>query len=303
MALQEIAVESEGRRLGAWYLRAEDESLATPDGRPCVVMAHGFGATRDSGLLPFAEGFTAAGADVLLVDYRGFADSEGDLRQAIDHRAHRRDYHAAVARARLIDGVDPARIVLWGSSYSGGHVVAVAAEDPRIAGVISQGAAMDGLGAVMEILRYAGPWQLLRLSGHAVVDAVGALFGRREHRVGIFGPPGATAAITSHDAAPGYGSIIGPSFVNEMPARGILTIPLNRPVTAAPRVRCPMLLVVAADDSIAPPAAVRKVAATAGGPVETLELDCGHFDIYLGEPFATSLERQIAFLRSLPVTR
>jgi hypothetical protein len=299
VAVQEIAVESEGRRLGAWYLRAEDGSLAGDAGRPCVVMAHGFGATRDSGLLPFAEGFTAAGADVLLVDYRGFADSDGDLRQNIDHRAHRRDYHAAVARARLIEGVDPARIVLWGSSYSGGHVVAVAAEDPRIAGVISQGAAMDGLGAVMEILRYAGPWQLLRLSGHAIVDAVGALLGRPEHRVGIFGPPGATAAITSPDAAPGYGRIIGPSFVNDMPARGILTIPLNRPVTAAPRVRCPMLLVVAADDSIAPPAAVRKVAATAGGRVETLELDCGHFDIYVGEEFATSLERQIGFLRSL----
>ncbi|MCD2193246.1 alpha/beta hydrolase [Actinomycetospora endophytica] len=299
MAVGEIALESEGRRLGAWYLRAEDESLATGAGRPCVVMAHGFGATRDSGLLPFAEGFTAAGADVLLFDYRGFADSDGDLRRNIDHRAHRRDYHAAVARARLIEGVDPARIVLWGSSYSGGHVVAVAAEDPRIAGVISQGAAMDGLGAVMEILRYAGAGQLLKLSGHAIVDMVGALLGRREHRVGIFGASGATAAITSADAAPGYGAIIGPSFENDMPARGILTIPLNRPVTAAPRVRCPMLLVVAGDDSIAPPAAVRKVAATAGGPVETLELDCGHFDIYVGEPFATSLERQIGFLRSL----
>jgi uncharacterized protein len=158
---------------------------------------------------------------------------------------------------------------------------------------------MDGLGAVLEILRYAGAGQLLKLSGHAIVDAVGALLGRREHRVGIYGPPGATAAITAPDAAPGYGAIIGPSFVNDMPARGILTIPLNRPVTAAPRVRCPMLLVVAADDSIAPPSAVRKAAATAGGPVETLELDCGHFDIYLGEPFATSLERQIGFLRSL----
>jgi hypothetical protein len=138
--------------------------------------------------------------------------------------------------------VDPARIVLWGSSYSGGHVVAVAAADPRIAGVISQGAAMHGLGAMLEILRYAGPGQLLRLSVHALRDAVGALLGRPEHRVGIVGPAGAAAAITSPDAAPGYGSIIGPSFVNDMPARGILTIPLNRPVLAAPRVRCPTSL-------------------------------------------------------------
>lgn len=32
------------------------------------------------------------------------------------------------------------------------------------------------------------------------------------------------------------------------------------------------------------------------GRVETVELDCGHFDIHIGGPFATSLERQIAFL-------
>ena len=44
--VQEIEVESEGRRLGAWYLRAEDESLAGDAGRPCVVMAHGFGAAH-----------------------------------------------------------------------------------------------------------------------------------------------------------------------------------------------------------------------------------------------------------------
>lgn len=286
-------------RLAATYLRADDESLAGRGGRPCVVMAHGFGATRDSGLLPFAEAFTTAGADVLLVDYRGFGDSEGEPRRMVDHRVHRRDYHAAVARARLLEGVDPERIVLWGSSYAGGHVVAVAAEDPRIAGVISQGAAMDGRGALVEILRYAGPWQLLKVSAHAVADAVGHALGRPDHRVAIYGPPGSVAAITAPDAAPGYGAIIGPSFVNDMPARGILTIPFNRPVTAAPRVRCPMLFVVAASDSIAPPAAVRRAAVTAGGPVETLEIDCGHFDIYLGEPFAESIERQIGFLRSL----
>lgn len=60
-----------------------------------------------------------------------------------------------------------------------------------------------------------------------------------------------------------------------------------------------MLFVVAASDSIAPPAAVRRAAATAGGPVETLEIDCGHFDFSLGEPFGTSVERQVGFLRSL----
>lgn len=297
VAPAEVVVESEGCRLAAWHLAASGDALRGPAGRPCVVMAHGFGATRDSGLLPFAEAFADAGADVLLFDYRGFGASDGEPRGAVDHRRHRRDYHAAIARARYLEGVDPERLVLWGSSYSGGHVIPVAARDGRVAAVIAQGAAMDGLAAVLEILRYAGPRQLLRLSAHAVRDAVGALRGRPPHTVAVMGPPGSLAAITAPDAESGYGAIIGPSFRNAMPARGILAIPFNRPVTAAPRLRCPLLLVAAERDSIAPPSAVRRVAETAGGPVEVLALECGHFDIYVGEEFRVSVARQVDFLR------
>ena len=293
---EEVTVESGGVRLAGWYLRARSDALTRGGLRPCVVMAHGFGATRDSGLLPFATAFAADGADVLLFDYRGFGDSDGELRGAVDHRRHRQDYRAALARARGLGGVDPERIVLWGSSYSGGHVVAVAADDGRVAAVISQGAAMDGLAAVAEILRYAGPRHLARLSVQALRDAVGGLVGATPRQVGVVGPPGSLAAVTASDAFEGYGAITGPTFRNEMPARGILAIPFNRPVRAAPRLRCPLLLVIAEGDTIAPPAAVRRVAATAGGPVEVLSLACGHFDIYVGEMFAASLARQRAFL-------
>lgn len=297
--MDDVDLLSHGTRLSAWHLPAGSDALARDGLRPCVVMAHGFGATKDAGLLPFAERFAAAGADVLVFDYRGFGTSDGEPRQLVDHRRHREDYRAAVAHARTLPGVDPSRIVLWGSSYSGGHVVAVAADDPAVAGVISQGAAMDGLAATLEILRYAGLRQLLRLTAHALRDQVGHLLGRPDHRIAIVGPPGSLAAITSADGESGYRTIMGPTFRNEMPARCILPILVNRPVRRAPRVRVPLFLVVAAHDTIAPPSAVEKVAATAGGPVEALRLDVGHFDIYVGEPFETSVERQVAFLEGL----
>ena len=114
---QEITVDQHGVRLAAWHLTATSDALNRPTGRPCVVMAHGFGATRDSGLLPFAERFAAAGTDAVIVDYRGFGASEGEPRQHVDHRAHREDYHAAIARARALDGVDPERIVQIGRAH------------------------------------------------------------------------------------------------------------------------------------------------------------------------------------------
>jgi len=106
-----ISFDSRGTRCEAWYISATSEDLTTQGGRPCMVMGHGFGATRDAGLLPFAERFAAAGADVLVFDYRGFGTSEGTPRQDVDHRRHREDYHAAISAARARDGVDPERIV------------------------------------------------------------------------------------------------------------------------------------------------------------------------------------------------
>lgn len=295
---QETSFHSKGTRLSAWRLGAVDDRLASDRGRPCVVMAHGFGATKDGGLLHFAERFAALGCEVLLFDYRGFGTSEGTPRQLVSHLDHRTDYHAALAHARGMSGIDPSRIVLWGSSYSGGHVVAVAAKDRGVAGVISQCAAMDGLTAFVEIGRYAGIGQLLRLGAHGALDAVGRLLGRPDHLIPIVGPPGSLAAITAADSMAGYELIMGPTFRNQMCARAVYLIPFNRPVRSAAKLRCPILVVVAGRDTIAPPAAVRKVASRARR-ADTLEFDCAHFDIYTGELFETSVTRQCAFLTEL----
>lgn len=301
--LAETSFDSHGTRCAAWHLPARSDTLTGARGRPCVVLGHGFGATRDAGLLPFAERFAQAGADVLVFDYRGYGTSAGTLRQNVAHRKHRQDYHCAIAHARALAGVDPERIVLWGSSYSGGHVVPVAAEDGRIAAVISQGAAMDGLVALLEIARYAGVGQLLKLTAHGLFDAVGALLGRPPHLIPVVGPPGTLAAITAEGAESGYRPIMGPTFRNEMCARGALIIPLNRPVTAAAKVRCPMLLVLAEDDNICPPKSVRQVAIKAPH-AELLALPSGHFDIYTGAMFARSVAAQVDFLtRTLAVSR
>lgn len=298
----ETGFTSHGTRCAAWHLPAESDALTGPRGRPCVVMGHGFGATRDAGLLPFAERFAAAGADVLVFDYRGYGTSDGTPRQNVAHLRHRQDYHAAIQHARDLPGVDRDRIVLWGSSYSGGHVVAVAATDGQVAAVISQGAAMDGLTALLEIGRYAGVGQLLKLTAHGLFDVVGSLLGRPPHLIPVVGPPGSLAAITAEGAESGYRMIMGPTFRNEMCARGSLIIPFNRPVTAAARLRCPIFLVVAEDDDICPPAAVRAVAAKAGAGAEVLSLASGHFDIYGGEMFERSTAAQVDFLtRTLAV--
>ncbi len=260
-------------------------------------MAHGFGATMDSGLLPFAEAFAEAGLDVLLFDYRCFGDSTGEPRQLAWPSRHREDYRAAVDFARGLDGVDPERIVLWGTSWSGGHIVYVAADDPRIAAVISQNGDFDGVRTLREIGRYAGLGQQLRVTLVGVKDAVRGLRGQEPLMLPTVGRPGELAGMTSEESEPGMRAIAGPSWRNEVTGRAVFAEWTNRAITRMDGVRCPILVQIADRDSVAPPAAARAAAWRAKGRVEVREYPCLHFDIYQGEWRERASADQLHFLR------
>ena len=132
MARRDIEVNAEGVILRGRFYPAE----ASP--APVVVMAHGFSAVKEMHLDSFAEVFHGAGLNVLVFDNRNFGASDGEPRQEIDPWAQVRDYRHAITYASTLPEVDPARIGIWGSSYSGGHVLVVAAIDRRVKAVASQ---------------------------------------------------------------------------------------------------------------------------------------------------------------------
>lgn len=284
-------------RCAAWHLPAGGDDLRGPAGRPCVVMAHGFGGTRDSALLPFAEGFAAAGLDVLLFDFRGFGASSGMPRQRVSYRRQRDDFRAAVTAARALDGIDPDRIVLWGTSYSGGHVLAVAADDPRIAAVVSLTPASDGLAVLRSMLRHDGPVRLTRLVAAGLRDLAHSARGRPPVLVPTVGPEGSDAVIANDVGAVEYPAIAGPTWRNEVCARSALGVALNRPITRMREIRCPVLIQVGDRDTVAPPAAAEATARRGGPGVEVRHYAADHFDVYVGEGLAQVLGDQVRFLR------
>lgn len=89
---------------------------APPGPGPASSWAHGFTATRDDGLPAYAEAFRDAGFSVVVFDYRHFGASTGHPRQLLDIGRQHEDYRTAIAWARRLDGVDPDRIAVWGSS-------------------------------------------------------------------------------------------------------------------------------------------------------------------------------------------
>jgi pimeloyl-ACP methyl ester carboxylesterase len=259
-------------------------------------MAHGFGATRDASLEPYAERFAAAGLHVLLFDYRHFGASDGEPRQLLSVRRQLQDYAAAVHFAQALAGVDPQRIAVWGTSFSGGHALVTAATVPGVAAAVCQCPMMDGRAAVLNIARYAGAGQVLRLTGHGLWDAALAPFGRA-HRIPIVGPPGSLAVMSSPDADAGYRALTPPGFRFDVAARIGLTAGLYRPVRYAGRVRCPVLVQVCSRDSVAPIEPAEKVIRRLGSMAEARRYPIGHFEPYFGAHFERSVSDQLEFLR------
>lgn len=288
----DLAFESHGTTCRAWFYPA----LTTTVAAPCVVMAHGFGATRDAGLEPYARRFAAAGMAALVFDYRHFGTSGGEPRQLVSPRRQLQDYASALRFARTLPGVDPDRMAVWGTSFAGGHALVAAARLDGIKAAVCQCPMMDGLAAVRNIAGYAGLGALLRLTAHGLLDAACAAVGRT-HEIPIVGRPGELAIMASPDAADGYRALTPPGFHFGVAARIALHVGLYRPVESAGAARCPVLVQICTRDSVAPVSAAETAVRRLGARGEVRRYDIGHFEPYFGAPFERSVADQVEFLR------
>ncbi|MES1937846.1 alpha/beta hydrolase [Salinisphaera hydrothermalis] len=294
---EDFEFDSRGTTCRAWFYPAQNESMDSPAGVPCIVMAHGLGGTRDAGLEPYAQIFADAGFAVLVFDYRYFGASDGRPRQLLSVPAQLADWAAAIAAVREIDGIDPDRVALWGTSFSGGHVIAAGAADKRVAAISAQGPMMDGRAAVLNVLRRHGLWHMLRLVIAGLRDRLADLAGAEPYRIPLVARPGGLAAMATDDAYDGYQAIVPDDWRNEMSARTLLTLALYRPGRKVGRLRCPTLIQICDEDTVAPPESASAAADLGGENVVERHYRIGHFDIYRGAGFRQSSSDQLQFFK------
>jgi dienelactone hydrolase len=267
---------------------------------PCLVLGHGFSGTKGLARV-YAEQFAAAGLAVLVFDYRHFGASGGEPRQIVDLVKQRADYHAAVHYARTLPGIDPERIALWGTSFSGGHVLAVAAADPGIAAVVAQVPLIDARRTgrtTRQRLRRALTRSVLKLFVAAGRDAMRAIRGRPPYLVRVVGQPGEAAVYTDPQVAAIFAELggEGAGWRNAFAPRFLFGLPRYRPGTAE-RLRMPLLVCLADHDLEASPEfATWVVNQTPHGEVRRYPV--GHFDVYVEPLRSQVIADQIAFLRT-----
>jgi len=281
MDRQELAFPSGADSCAAWLYPAASDAAATP----IVVMAHGLSGTRRDRLGPFAERFAAAGFAALVFDHRGFGDSGGEP-DLFDPRRQLDDWRAAIAFARSLPGIDPARIATFGSSMGGGNALAAAADDPRVAAAISQVPFLD-------LLRQSHR-SSLRVSARMLRAAV---LGRHLPAVG---QPHEAAFINAPDSETGWREIVATGedsrWRNRVSARWLLGRPY-RPARHAATLHCPWLVCVGEADQVASPGpAIKAARAAPHGELHTYS-GVDHFDIYDGPAHEAVIADEIAFLR------
>jgi pimeloyl-ACP methyl ester carboxylesterase len=114
--------------------------LFLPDGaKDCtagIVLCQGYTGTKELFLPLLAQRFCSAGYPCLIFDYRGWGESEGE-RGRLFPREQMEDIRNAMTFLGTHEMVDPERMGLYGTSFGGANVIAVAAMDERVRCIVA----------------------------------------------------------------------------------------------------------------------------------------------------------------------
>ncbi|KAK3623604.1 hypothetical protein LTR22_024332 [Elasticomyces elasticus] len=283
--------------LRGWFFTPEkaDKKL------PCLVMAHGWSAVKEMDLDAFAEHFIShLRITCLVYDNRAFGASDAaanEPRYEIVPSLQQADYSDAITYAQSLDEVNPERIGIWGSSYSGGHVLFVGAVDRRVKAVLSQVPLTNG-------------WENFhRLIRPDIVPTMNKMFAddRQARAQGK-----AAGVITVVDADPMKPSALPTpdsytffaewekksGWKNECTIRSVELLRANDPSHMISRISpTPLLMTVAENDVLTPTDISIEAFSRAREPKSLHIIPGGHFDGYTGANFERNAGRQMKFLQ------
>lgn len=274
---------ADGSLLEAWLYRPAVAAARAP----AITMAHGFSAVKEMRLAAFAEAFAAAGFVVLVHDHRGFGGSQGLPRQEIDPWQQLRDWRDAITWLGLQDGVDPARIGLWGTSYAGGHALVLGAIDRRLRCVVAQVPLVSGHANARRLTRAD---LLAPIQAMFDADRVARYRGEAPASIPVVAnDPALPAALPTLDSWPWFtqtAAELAPAWRNQVTLRSIELYTGYEPGAHIAAISpTPLLMVVAAQDNLAVADLALQAYQRALEPKRLELLPGGHFDAYAGAGF------------------
>ncbi|MDC4616258.1 alpha/beta hydrolase [Acinetobacter baumannii] len=258
-----------------------------------IIMAHGFAGLRQFKLIQYAQRFAQAGYAVILFDYRYWGGSTGKPREMISINSQLEDWKTMIQYASTCKFINNRRIVLWGTSLSGGYALSLASELKNIQAIMVQIPYVDGAetAKLYPLQRYP---QALKLSSQ---DYMGSKMGLNPKRLPVVDQYKLCFMPTA-DSYYGYLSIVNPDYYwsGEVPARVFFNLMRYRPIQLVRQINIPVLFIAAQHDSLIPIESSREAATNIAPFVSYHEWDMKHFDIYHGSWFEKAVTTQLEFL-------
>ena len=248
---RDVIFLSQDLHCNGWFYLPDD--LQSGERRPAIVMAHGFSAVKEMYLDAFAEQYVAAGFVTLVFDYRYQGASEGEDRGRIIPAEQQEDYRNAITWVSLQPEVDSSRIGIWGSSYSGAHVLHVAAFDRRIKAAVAQVPLINGWQNAQRLMR---PDVFAQFVEALAQDRVQRYTQGAINYVPVVAPEGQPSALPTPDSYEWFtqtGATRAPNWRNQVSLESMEKFLEYNPAANIHLIApTPLLMVVASNDTLTP---------------------------------------------------
>ncbi|KAI0749386.1 alpha/beta-hydrolase [Daedaleopsis nitida] len=288
-----IPSKTPGWNLDAWKYLPAKAAAQDAKGLPIIVMAHGISSNKLMGLAEYAEAFAALGYACVVFDYRRWGTSDGLPRHVVYVSEQLDDYRTVIKYCRQQPEFDPQRVIIWGTSFAGGHVVTLASEkNLNLSAAISQ----------CPYLGNSPPpgisWGFIKTILRGIQDVLRQAVGLGPKYMPAIAHPGEVGLMTAPGTVEGLLGIVQVegTYPNEVNASSIFEFPFYAPAASAARITCPVKLIACTKDNLCPYEKAVEVSRLSSH-VDMVSLPCGHFELYPGtRMFEQSLAPMKEFL-------
>jgi fermentation-respiration switch protein FrsA (DUF1100 family) len=248
----------------------------------------------------YAAVFVARGFAAFTFDFRNLGASDGQPRQDIDPHQQVEDFRSAISYIRSRPDVDGESIGVWGSSYSGGHALVVAALDRRVRCVVAQVPTISGWRAARQKLSSK---DLLGQQQRFEEDREARIAGAEPATIAMVSPdPDAAVAYpggASYEYMWGQGQVCS-NWRNLVTVRSLELARGYEPGTFVSRIAPTPLMIIAADsDTVTPTDLQQEAYQGAHHPKKLLLVPGDHYSVYSAHFEVTSAAAADWFARHL----
>jgi len=286
MVISERAVSyySEGDGIAATVFMPDQATQPVPG----IVLCHGFTGIKELILPDYARAFAEAGFAALAFDYRGFGGSEGTPGRLVARRQVE-DIRNSMTYFGTVEGVDPSRLGLWGTSYGAANVIVAAGQDQRAKCVVAQVGFADGgrrsrerppaESAPFLAMIEAERRKRVLTNESTMVDPLQLL--SDPETAAFFG--------SARERLRGLDQPISMEFIESTFE--------HRPIDAAANLQdCPLLLIAAELDTVTPASESEALFAAAREPKRLVVIPgIHHYEIYSGDPLRRSIAEAVSW--------